>query len=81
MFRTYSSTYRKHAKRGKGLPYLEYVRTYGVSATVEDHVRPATARDAKRILWRPSCFLLKHGGGTLGILSSRQFATITGDHS
>ena len=40
------------------------------------YVRAATARDAKR-MWRPSCFLVKHGGGTLGIsaLSSRQFVT------
>ena len=33
------------------------------------YVRAATARDAKR-MWRPSCFLLKHGGGTLGIIKS-----------
>ena len=29
------------------------------------YVRAATARDAKR-MWCASCFLLKHGGGTLG---------------
>ena len=33
------------------------------------YVRAATASDAKR-MWRPSCFLLKHGGGTLGIIKS-----------
>ena len=33
------------------------------------YVRAATARDGGR-MWRPSCFLLKHGGGTLGIIKS-----------
>ena len=33
------------------------------------YVRAATARDARR-MWRPSCFLLKHGGGTPGIIKS-----------
>ena len=27
---SYRSTYSKHIKRGKGLPYLGYVRTYGM---------------------------------------------------
>ena len=29
-FVIYTSTYSKHIKRGKGLPYLGYVRTYGM---------------------------------------------------
>ena len=33
------------------------------------YVRAATACDAKRMR-RPSCFLLKHGGGILGIIKS-----------
>ena len=44
-----------YQKRKKGLlPDLGYVY-------VGRDVRPATARDAKR-MWRPSCFLLKHDG-------------------
>ena len=27
---SYNSTYSTHIKRGKGLPYLGYVRTYGM---------------------------------------------------
>ena len=38
-------------------------------STLPGDVRAATARDAKR-MWRPSCFSLKHGGGTLGIIKS-----------
>ena len=33
------------------------------------YVRAATAGDAKH-KWRPSCFLLNHGGGTLGFIKS-----------
>ena len=60
-----SSTYTNDVIRGKGLPHLGYVRTHGMSASVEGNVRPATARDAKR-MWPPSCFFLKHGGAALG---------------
>ena len=48
--------YQKH-KLGSKYP------TWGI------YVRAATARDAK-LMWRLSCFLLKHGGGTLGIFKS-----------
>ena len=52
-----------------------FFRTYTISKeqikypTWGMYVRAATASDAKR-MWRPSCFLLKHGGGTLGIIKS-----------
>ena len=46
----------EHIKRRKSVPYLGYLSTCDI-------------HDAKR-MWRPSSFLLKHGGGILGLTKS-----------
>ena len=46
---------------------VEHIKIRNQVPTWGMYVRAASARDAKR-MWRPSCFLLKHGGGTLGII-------------
>ena len=68
LFRTYE--YRHTADQKKKISTLLGVYTHARHVSVAG----GTARDAKRV-WRSNRFLLKHGGGGIFSLSSRQFAT------